>query len=70
MNDIPLKVEFRTHSPRYDSVCSACHVKGPVVAILLPETKYFQQGKLKTIHRCYWLCKKCRKKLIKALKRG
>lgn len=66
------KIEFNPQfgsviSPANNCICDACHATGKVIKLVLPETKYIKGKILGTKHTPYWLCRKCRDKLVKAL---
>ena len=68
MNPEYLPVKFTgTLSTADNCLCNACHYGGYVVKLEIPETSYTNSGKLKTKYRAFWLCRKCRDKLVKAL---
>lgn len=61
-------VQFRSQLGTADNcICNACHHIGHVIKLEVPETTYNNGGKLKTKYRPFWLCKKCRDELVKAL---
>lgn len=63
-----LNVEFQGRVNCANScICDACHGVSQAVMLKLPTTKYFDGMGLSTRYENYWLCKKCRAKLIQAL---
>lgn len=63
-----LTVAFKGElSTANNCLCNACHFGGYVVKLEIPVTCYTNRGKLKTKYHPFWLCRKCRDKLVKAL---
>ncbi len=63
-----LAVVFEGELSKADNcICEACHYTSYVLKLVIPETHYTNGCKLKTKYRPYWLCRKCRDKLLKAL---
>ena len=61
-------VEFRSSiSKSINCICNACFNTDWVIRVSLPDTHYDPAGNLQTWYEEYWLCKKCRDKLVKAL---
>ena len=64
-------VKFQSELSTYDNcICNACHHIGHVIKLVVPETTYNNGGKLTTKYRPFWLCRRCRDKLVKALEWG
>lgn len=63
-----LDVEFQGMINRAaNCICDACHAVSQAVMLKLPTTKYFDGNGLSTRYENYWLCAKCRARLVKAL---
>lgn len=61
-------VKFTSNLSTADNcICNACHNIGKVIKLEVPETVYNNGGKLKTKYRPFWLCRRCRDKLVEAL---
>lgn len=63
-----VEVDFDSTISQADNcLCSACHDHGYVIKVKLPKTVYASARKLRTSYEQYWLCRKCRDKLEKAI---
>lgn len=62
------EVKFTAKRSRQDNCCcDACHRIGRVMKIVMPETKHFNGGELRTIYQQYWFCDGCLEKLKTAV---
>lgn len=63
-----LDVTFKSTMSEHDNcVCDACHDSTTVMKVTMPRTKYFDGELLSTHYNEYWLCARCRSKLVHAL---
>ncbi len=71
MENEKLEVEFKSKLSNYTNCrCNGCNGVSEVIKLELPNTCYRIDGILKTTYDNYWLCRKCRDKLAKALEWG
>lgn len=71
---IPRELEFKDNvkfsaktSKADNCCCDGCFRLGRVTKIIMPETKHFNGGELRTIYSSTWLCADCFGKLKAAI---
>lgn len=61
-------VKFSAKISKYDGCCcEGCFRLARVWKIVMPETKHFNGGDLRTIYTSYWFCEKCLNMLKNAI---
>jgi hypothetical protein len=61
-------VKFTAKISKYDNCCcDGCFRLGRVTKIIMPETKHYKGGELKTTYSSYWFCESCMTKLKAAI---
>ena len=61
-------VKFTAKISKYDNCCcDGCFRLGRVTKIIMPKTKHYNGGELKTTYSSYWFCESCMTKLKAAI---
>lgn len=61
-------VKFTAKKSKADNCCcDGCFRLGKVMKIVMPETKHYDGGPLRTIYASTWFCKSCLEMLRKAI---